>query len=279
MEYEDLPITHSQTKILYCCTTWGQKTSNWDDFFAKVVAHGYDGVETGLPVAAEREAFAAGLQKYGLKFIAQHWETTDTAIEVHRQKYAQRLQELAALKPLFINSHTGKDFFSWEQNCSLLELAEKIAADTGVPVVHETHRSRFAYAAHATKPYLDKLPGLRLTLDISHWCAVAESLLDNQPDAVELAVRHTAHIHARVGFEQGPQVADPSLPEYNDAFHLNCWDKVVALHKKNGRALLTITPEFGPLPYLPHGQPPEKQWQNNLYMMNLLKNRYQLNQL
>lgn len=267
-------------KILYCCTIWGQKMGSWDDFFAQITEQGYEGVETDLPLASEREAFAAGLQKYNLKFIAQHWETADTDFEIHRQKFAQRLRELAALKPLFINSHTGKDFFSWEQNCSLLELAEKIAADTGVAIVHETHRSRFAYAAHATKPYLDKFPGLRLTLDISHWCAVAESLLGNQPDAVELAIQRTAHIHTRIGFEQGPQVADPSLPEYEDAlqFHLSCWDKVVALYKKNNEEMLTITPEFGPLPYMPHGQAAEKQWQNNLYMMNLLKNRYQLNQ-
>lgn len=264
-------------RILYFCTTWGQRTGEWHEFFANIAGYGYQGVETDLPVEGERNEFMEGLDKYGLKFIAQHWETTDAVIELHQEKYEQRLRKLAALKPLFINSHTGKDFFNWEQNNSLLDIAEKVTQDTGIRVVHETHRSRFAYAAHSTMQYLHKRPALQLTLDVSHWCAVAESLLQDQHEAVETAIKHTAHIHARVGFAQGPQVADPSLPEYAEAlaFHLNCWDKVVANHKNE---VLTITPEFGPLPYMPPNQPEDQQWQNNLYMMNLLKNRYQLSQ-
>jgi sugar phosphate isomerase/epimerase len=265
-------------RILFFCTTWGQKKTGWDDFFAAIAAQGYHGLETGLPAKEEREAFREGLEKYDLKFIAQHWETADAAIGPHRQKYEEHLRKLAALKPLFINSHTGKDFFNEEQNGSLLDIAERVTQDTGVQIVHETHRSRFAYAAHVTREYLRKRPSLKLTLDVSHWCAVAESLLHDQQEALELAIKHTAHIHARVGFEQGPQVADPSLPEYAEAldFHLRCWDSVVANH---GNEVLTITPEFGPLPYMPPGQPENIQWQNNLYIMNLLKIRYQLNHL
>ena len=265
-------------RILYFCTTWGQKTGSWDDFFSRIVAHGYQGVETDLPPEEEGEEFRGGLDKYGLKFIAQHWETADAAIGVHRQKYEDRLRKLAALKPLFINSHTGRDFFTHAQNAELLDIAEMVAGDTGVQVVHETHRSRFAYAAYVTLPYLQERTSLQLTLDISHWCAVAESLLQDQPEAVDIAISRTRHIHARVGFAQGPQVADPSLPIYREAldFHLNCWDKVVA-HARH--EFLTITPEFGPPPYMPAGQPEEQQWQNNLYLMNLLKNRYQLHPL
>lgn len=263
--------------ILYFCTTWGQKTGSWDDFFSRIVAHGYQGVETDLPAAAERGEFLDGLDKYGLKFIAQHWETADVVFELHQQAYEDRLRKLAGLKPMFINSHTGRDFFTHAQNGYLLDIAEKVAQDTGVQVVHETHRSRFAYAAHVTRLYLQERPALQLTLDISHWCAVAESLLQDQPEAVDIAIDHTRHIHARVGFAQGPQVADPSLPVYREAldFHLSCWDRVVANTKHE---ILTITPEFGPPPYMPPDQPGDQQWQNNLYLMNLLKNRYQLNQ-
>lgn len=264
-------------RLLYFCTTWGQKQNSWNNFFSRIISHGYHGVETDLPAEGERNEFMEGLDKYGLKFIAQHWETTDVNQQLHQEQYEERLRKLAALKPLFINSHTGRDFFSWEQNCRLLDTAQKIAEETGVRIVHETHRSRFAYAAHITEQFLNKRPELQLTLDVSHWCAVAESLLLDQSEAVNLAIKHTAHIHARIGFEQGPQVADPSLPEYAEAlaFHLSCWDKVVENYKGE---VLTITPEFGPKPYMPHNMPQDQQWQNNLYMMNLLKNRYQLNQ-
>lgn len=258
-------------EILYFCTTWGQKKGNWNDFFNQIVSEGYHGVETDLPVDEETEEFMDGLDKYGLKFIAQHWETTDATIELHQQKYEERLRKLAVLKPLFINSHTGRDFFTDVQNCSLLDIAEKVTQDTGVRIVHETHRGRFSYAAHVTLAYLQKRPALQLTLDISHWCVVAESLLQDQSEAVEMAIKHTAHLHARVGFAEGPQVADPALPAYQEAlsFHLTCWDRVIANHET-----ITITPEFGPLPYMPPNQPDDQQWQNNLYLMNLLKTRF-----
>lgn len=265
--------------ILFFCTTWGQKAGSWEAFFASIVAQGYDGVETGIPVPEEKEMFFEGLHKYGLRFIGQHWETADANIGLHRDQYEQQLRDLAALKPLFINSHTGKDFFTKAQNNSLLEIAGKVSLETGIPVVHETHRGRFAFAAHVTAEYLNAFPDLRLTLDVSHWCVVAESLLQDQREVLDLAIERTAHIHARVGFEQGPQVWDPELPEYHEAlnFHLKCWDKVIANHKKTGKDMLSITPEFGPFPYLSLEQASAQQCLHNLYMMNLLKTRYQLN--
>ncbi|MDR6784887.1 sugar phosphate isomerase/epimerase family protein [Pedobacter africanus] len=264
-------------RILYFCTTWGQKKGGWDEFFSRIVSHGYQGVETDLPIEIERNEFMEGLDKYGLKFIAQHWETVTSDISLHCEAYEKRLRELAALKPLFINSHTGRDFFSYEQNGSLLNVANVVTQDTGIKIVHETHRGRFAYAAHATRSYLEKFPALQLTLDVSHWCVVSESLLEDQQEAIDLAIARTTHIHARVGHAQAPQVADPSLPEYTEAlaFHLNCWDKVVERHQNK---VLTITPEFGPVPYMLPNQPASQQLENNLYIMNLLKKRYQPNQ-
>lgn len=62
--------------ICFFCTSWGQKAGNWAAFFKKVKTAGYDGVETGIPPIAEAEEFREGLNKYKLKFIAQHWRPT-----------------------------------------------------------------------------------------------------------------------------------------------------------------------------------------------------------
>jgi hypothetical protein len=74
-------------------------------------------------------------------------------------------------------------------------------------------------------------------------------------------------------------VPDPRIPERNEAldFHLAWWDKLVAL-KKQQNEILTITPEFGPYPYMVHVPPANapiaNQWDVNLWIMNLLKERY-----
>lgn len=265
-------------KISYFCTTWGQKTGSWDAFMMKVRNAGYDGIETSFPPSGEESEFLECLDKYGLYFIGQHWETSSADFELHRAEYINRLRSLTSLAPISINSHTGKDYFSFEQNKALLDVAAEIAAETGIPIFHETHRGRFAFAAHITRSYLEQT-SVELTLDVSHWCAVAESLLQDQAGALGAALDRTRHIHARVGFEQGPQVPDLTSPQYNSAlqFHLECWDRVVLQLKDHGRPMLPVTAEFGPPPYMQLYSAPEaadRQWQMNVDMMNLLKRRY-----
>jgi len=162
----------------------------------------------------------------------------------------------------------------------LIELAYATKTQSQIPIYHETHRGRFSFAAHVTKEYLEKIPKLRLALDISHWCNVHESMLSDQTETVTAALSRTEHIHARVGHPEGPQVNDPTAPEWKQivAQHLAWWDTVVAMHKENGAKLLTITTEFGPAGYLPTlpftQQPVADQWSINVYMLNLLKDRY-----
>ncbi|MFN2458570.1 MAG: sugar phosphate isomerase/epimerase family protein [Chitinophagaceae bacterium] len=269
-------------QLLFFCPRWGQDHIPWDEFAKKTKQSGYDGVESGLNVeGSDDELMLYELNKYDLQFIGQHWQTITPDFEQHYNEYEKRLRNLAAAKPLFINSQTGKDYYSFEQNKQLIDLASAISTETGIPIIHETHRGKFSFAAHITKDYLQKLPELKITLDISHWCTTAESLLDDQRKAVDLAIARTEHIHARVGFPQGPQITDPRSPEWNEAlqFHLSCWDKVVERKRKEGTLSLTITPEFGPYPYMVHfpltNKPITDQWDINSYMMNMLRKRFE----
>ena len=97
---------------------------------------------------------------------------------------------------------------------------------------------------------------------------------------MSLAIGRTDHFHARVGHSQGPQVSDPRAPEWQEALecHLKWWDEIIAQHKQKGTAVFTITPEFGPMPYMPllpyTMQPVSNQWEINNYMKDLLKSRY-----
>jgi hypothetical protein len=103
------------------------------------------------------------------------------------------------------------------------------------------------YSAPVARQFIEKNPELRLTLDISHWCNVHESLLADQQETIDLALERVSHIHSRVGHPQGPQVNDPRAPEWEQALkaHLGWWDKVIARKKKNGERM-TILTEFGP---------------------------------
>jgi sugar phosphate isomerase/epimerase len=273
--------TADNMHIKFFCPRWGANDA-WEPFCKRVKEAGYDGVEVAVQFldAAQRQEMTLALKKYQLDFIIQALPPWSDAAE-HRQKFGGLLRELAALRPLFINSQTGKDFFTFEQNKQILAVADKVAEETGVKIVHETHRGKFSYAAAAVQQFLEKIPQLRLTLDISHWCNVSESLLENQKTAVELAISRTDHFHARVGHAEGPQVNDPRAPEWAQALeaHLGWWDQVVSRHRQKGSPVLTVTPEFGPPTYMPTlpytKQAVADQWELNVHMMQLLKQRYQ----
>lgn len=267
-------------KIQFFCPHWGSETLPFESFLQKVKQAGYDGVEMSLPFDIDqRQIIIDSIKEKGLLLIAQHWETVDNDFETHLDNYKKRLFNLAAANPLFINTQTGKDYYSFEQNSTLINAAEDISNATGIKIIHETHRGKFSFAAHVTKAYLDKYPSLELCLDISHWCCVAETMLDDQQEAVEQAIQQTSHIHSRVGFTEGPQVMDPRAPEWNDIVekHIAWWQKVIDKNNTSGSST-TITTEFGPFPYLQHlpytQVPIYSQWEVNVYMMELLRKRF-----
>ena len=155
---------------------------------------------------------------------------------------------------------------------------ENKAAESSIAIYQETHRNKWAYGAHRTFEILKKNPNLLLTFDVSHWFCVSESYLEDQSEAVALAVSRTRHLHARIGHTQGSQVIDPRLPEYKDAVaaHLKIWDRWINEQKQLGVSC-TITPEFGPYPYLINTSSKtdhQMQWELNLWMKNFLDEKY-----
>ena len=265
--------------VRFFCTNWGM-VETWDAFCERIKSAGFDGVETWMPAAdAEKDAMFAALEKHDLELILLSSGNGDT-FEAYLANYVSNLEQAVSHHPVLVNCHTGKDYFTAEQNQALIDAATAVSKESGVEVVHETHRGRFSFAAHITKSYLEMIPELSLALDISHWCNVHESMLTDQPEAVSLALERTRHIHARIGHPEGPQVSDPRAPEWADAVgqHIKWWDRVIDHQRKLGNRSITITTEFGPPAYMPvlpfTRQPVADQWTVNKYMFELLKARY-----
>jgi sugar phosphate isomerase/epimerase len=262
-------------------TDWGFEGSR-DAFCEKIKKAGYDGLETSWPDdAKDREALFAALKKHSLDvgFLCGAWGNNSEEHLVNFKKLVTAAAKQTNQKPLYINCHSARDHYSFEQNKKFIDFTMAISKETGIKILHETHRSRILFAAHITKQFIEKMPDLRLTLDISHWCNVHESLLGDQKETVNLALERTDHIHARIGYEEGPQVNDPRAPEWDYAVkqHFEWWDKVVERKKKNGERMTFLT-EFGPpmyMPTLPYTlQTVSDQWAINVHMLNLLRKRY-----
>jgi sugar phosphate isomerase/epimerase len=265
-------------KVTILATNWGFQ-GNFDAFCAKAKADGYDGVEVWLPgdETGRKELFDA-VEKHGLS-LGLLAGAGDAGFKAHLENFKRNVEAAAEVKPLFINCHSGRDYFSFEEGSAFIRFTNDLMERRSVPTLHETHRGRLLFAAHLTRQYLQAFPELRLTLDISHWCNVHESLLENQQETVAEALARVDHIHSRVGHQEGPQVPDPRAPEWKQALdaHFAWWDAVVRQKVEQGRPL-TMTTEFGPPTYMntvPYtGQPLADQWGVNVQMMKWWRERY-----
>lgn len=268
-------------KIKYFCPRWGSEDLSWDVFCKKVKKAGYDGIETGIPFEEEeKQQIKNALKENDLLLVGQYYQSFEKDFVEHVASFMRHLDNIMELKPILLVSQTGKDYFSAHQNKQLFEIASEKTTLSGVIVAHETHRNKALYAAHVAKELLANNTGIVITADLSHWCNVSESFLHEHDEAVDMAISRAEHIHARVGHTQAAQIPDPRVPEWQEALqtHLNWWDRIVDYREKNNAELLTITPEFGPSPYLVHHpftqMPIASQWDINVYMLELLKSRY-----
>jgi sugar phosphate isomerase/epimerase len=272
---------NKQLDVTILATNWGFEGTQ-DAFCKKVKEEGYDGIEIWWPMEQQaRDELFAALKKYNLKvgFLCGAQQKDFNEHYELFKKMVTAAATNATQKPIYINCHSGRDYFSYEENGKFIELTTELAAQTEIAICHETHRSRLLYSAPAAKHYFEKHPGLRITFDVSHWCCVSESLLQDQQETVNTALARTDHIHARIGHPEGPQVNDPRAPEWEGVVkaHLAWWDAIAELKKAQGKPL-TILTEFGPPDYMPTmpytRKPLADQWAINVHMLQLLRKRY-----
>lgn len=272
-------------EFLYICPYWGQETESPKNFIEKVVNAGYNGIEINIASLKNRKQWLQLLtdtRKHIKNFVVIGQMVPEENTTTFKQLYedtVRRLELITPFNPLFINSHTGKNFFSFEENCKLIQSADDFSKKTGIPVYHETHRGRFSFALHQMRPYLKTFGDIELVGDYSHWCAVSESMLAQQSTTLRYITPFVKHIHARVGFEHGPQLADPftkANKKYLDRFTL-WWKNILNYHKKT-KEYFTICTEAGPTPYMPVSPETNEaladQREANIKMMQHLKNSF-----
>lgn len=267
------------TKYLY--PYWGSENQPIAEFIANAISKGFDGIEIHIPQdkTFEEDLLLALEQTRShhpnfMLVVQQVTTVKDETPSKYLWKVLNRLGELRRFQPDVINSHTGKDHYSFEINCQIINAIEDFSRTCDIPVYHEIHRGRFTFHSATTLNYLKLFPNLKLVGDLSHWCLVSESLLEDQNEIIEQIIPHIHHIHARVGTSQSAQVSNPFAPEWKLELEIfvNWWQRIVDYHSE-----MSITPEFGPFPYMPQTpfdqKPVANQKELNLKMKAYLQNQ------
>lgn len=214
------------------------------------------GIEGPLP---KDEANAESLRHRSVPWIAEiatgggYVPRAHLSAQLHFEDLRHQIEKALPFKPTLINALAGSDAWPMAGATRFYAKAAALEREFGIPIAFETHRSRPTFHPWVTRDLLKELPELHLTCDFSHWCAVTERLvMDDEGDLLDIIASRTLHVHARVGYEQGPQVPDPRAPEYAAALaaHERWWRRIAGRPVPHGSQGPTFTPEFGPDGYL-----------------------------
>jgi len=278
--------------------------------FARIKSEGFDAIECCVDWLAP--GFKEALDEAGLEFVAQLHTTAVTRKGWENFRYntsCKIADHLASLKDLateakkvgafLINSHSGCDSWTVEEAREYLRGALAIEKELGVPIVHETHRRRLFWNPFNFRDILkgqDDLKDIKINLDISHWVVCLERIFDSPesahmngddvdqgwwPEVLGMLKDRVHLIHARVGYEEGPQVPNPASPEYAAEMkcHLeNYWTPIMKAMITDKR-VCNVEPEHGPWPYqqsMPSTkmEPTHDIWLSNKHVIQVVKDRW-----
>jgi hypothetical protein len=253
-----------------------------EDAISQAKQAGFDGIEGAPPSAPDqRLLFQERLQEAELAFIGEistgGTDSPDPSVSPNQHLLDLRsgIERCLDLSPILITARTGLDSWSLDLQNDYFEKVLEMEAEYGVDITLDTLRGRSASHPWITRELLDRLPDLKLCCGFHQWCCASGRLVMN--DDVRL-LREIAencwHLHACIGYADGPQAPDPRLPEFSTALtsHLKWWETVWTMQAQRGLEAVTVTPDFQPDPRCPGVD----AWEVNRWMAQQLRERFDL---
>ena len=262
------------------------KFNSYSEVLSYLVNAGYTGIEASLAdlgrTPSERLAFSHKVHDAGLKLIVGVYSSwcdynDNTRYDLHSPPLVQahrirnEIIEATNLGATKINAHSGSDGWTEYESYCYFEQIENWRCNNdlhlipGVTLCHETHRGRPLGSPWVTDRLLQQLPELRITSDYSHWVISCERYFGHQDhqsvdecekEVLRRVANNVDHIHARVGTTQSPQIVDirdnrstsniTSIHAFTDY-----WIMIRNVMIAKGEMEMSVTPEYGPLPYTP----------------------------
>lgn len=120
-------------KVKFIKTLWGVTEdqgncpAGYNRLFKRIKEEGFEGVETPISLVTDKVAFAEALKANNLVYVAMINTCTfgpdkpSTKVEDHVASFQRLVTEAKELNPIFLNSHSGRDSWSFDTAKSFFE--------------------------------------------------------------------------------------------------------------------------------------------------------------
>lgn len=264
---------------------WGH-VGSFSEACEQAVIAGFQGIEGPAPLPPESANWRQCLADSQLDFIAEictagsYVPDRSASLLEHMSSLREKIEYSLPLSPRFINCLGGCDAWEESKSVDFFAAAMELAQSYAIDICFETHRGRSFFNPWSTLRICEQLPDLQITTDLSHWCVVCERLMDVEQHTLNHLAARVKHIHARVGYDQGPQVPDPRAERYQPALqsHQRWWHQVWQAQHESGVNHSTMTPEFGVDGYQQidavSDQPVGDLWEINCWIANTQRQQF-----
>ena len=178
-----------------------------EEKFRSIAEAGYDGINGMLPEGKEAEQWHRLLDQYNLSYSVNAYPKTVEELDdfLCKAKSFGRVD--------FVNVQVMRPFLVGDQAVQLLGNMAELSRSAGIPAYIETHRGTITQDLLRTVEYAERLPGLELTIDFSHYVVAGEmhTVSHEAEELLQTLLTRTKSIHARISNGEQVQIDIPMV--------------------------------------------------------------------
>ncbi|WP_063891845.1 sugar phosphate isomerase/epimerase family protein [Paenibacillus sp. Soil787] len=258
----------------------GEKEWTMEEKFEKIAEAGFTGIVGFVPASSEAEQWRKLLDRYRFSFgaLAFPWNRQDLSA------VAKQAKEFGAQ---YINAQVMDAYVIGAEAERLLNDLVMETREQEVPLYVETHRGRVTQDLHRTIDYVNAIPDLRLTIDLSHYIVAGEinGDIEKVDPYFDILLKRTSCLHARVSngeqiqIDIGPNGVHPMVKHF-----MRWWTSAFKywLEQAKPGESLPVLPELGPpdyaittQPYLRSSREVSNRWEQASVLKQLLQQAWQ----
>lgn len=185
----------------------------------EIAAAGFSGIFGSSPQPGEEPIWRKLMERHGFSFGLETFPASARDLR-------EALERASDFNVLYANAQVKDAFTTGSEAVELIQSLYEEAARYDMPLFVETHRGRITQDLIRTTGYIQAIPQLALTIDLSHYVLAGElSAFDQAQPYFDQLLQRTASIHGRVTNGQQIQIDIGKNADHPMVPHFKNWWK------------------------------------------------------
>ncbi len=189
-------------QAMWSMKCYGTNNKEWslEEKFNCIAEAGFTGIFGALPEHGEEPLWRNLLERNRFTFGLESFPATG-------EQLVELLEKASDYPVLYVNAQVPNAFCVGKEAITRLDTLQRVAERYNLPLFIETHRGRITQDLLRTVQYVQTLPNLRLTIDLSHYVLAGEMYdFEHIDPYFDELLQRTSSFHGRITNAQQIQI-------------------------------------------------------------------------